>query len=253
MKKVLLLLVLFPALLCCQISQTIFTKIGFYDYYTLFKDNGKSIQHIIDSNYYFNRMSELGLTHLVTYGDSGSNQGKPEPLNNTYGLKILDDNMRWHGNHDPNSDFYPFQYAYAVGNGIDNTNFPYQLGGSTAADNLESDKWGYGTNYPNIPSNNKSCMWLTTWPTPRDNVDDSYPDPDNGWLVFRHARNTSLDANTSGNFLTAELRASQQPYTYVAGTNNFVNYYISINAKIETLSGGNGNDIVAEVIINEIR
>jgi hypothetical protein len=208
MKYVLLLVLLFPTFLYCQSPLEGFPKIGFYDYYELFKDNGKSIQlkHIIDSNYYFNRMSELGLTHLVTYGDNGLNQGKPEPLNNIYGLKILDDNMRWHGIHDPNSDFYPFQYAYAVGNGIDNSNFPYQLGGSNASDTLASDNWGYGINVPNIPSNNKSCMWLTTWPTARDNVDDNWPDYDNqqnNILVFRHERNTNQNANPFGNFLTA--------------------------------------------------
>ena len=92
MRKALLLLVFFQAVLYCQISKDVFPKIGYYDYYWIYKYYNLISQIDPNSstgpNYHYKLMSQLGLTHLVTFGDDIS-------LNNSYGLKIIDDNLLW--------------------------------------------------------------------------------------------------------------------------------------------------------------
>jgi hypothetical protein len=98
MKKM-FFLVLLPAILYCQPIDSFFPKVGYYDYFRLNKDYDP-IPNIVPNHYYFDKMKDLGLTHLVTYGDLAALQ-----TSYNYGLKIIDDNMNWFATN-PNSPYY---------------------------------------------------------------------------------------------------------------------------------------------------
>ena len=229
MKKVLLLLLLFPAILTCQISQNLFPKIGYTDYYWLYKqllNKGLTPGHIIDSNYYFDKMSELGLTHLISYGDEIS-------LNNTYGLKIIDDNMSWWACHFQDKYpadicFYPYYYCHATGN--ENNSLPYEVGGDKASTTSDVGYWGFGAD---ISDSRHSGYYLCNPDTNLNpiTIDINFKDLDkSNEHVFCAVQGQS--PQHSGIFLTADLRPSHQPYSKIISWDPNIAYYINIKARI---------------------
>ncbi|MDR3666185.1 MAG: hypothetical protein P4L35_05015 [Ignavibacteriaceae bacterium] len=227
MKKVLLLMLLFPAILNCQISKNIFPKIGFYDYHW-----AKNYYNLPISDYHYNELSQLGLTHLVTYADTLSN--------NKHGFQILDDNMSWFSCHPKQGEsyFYPYFYCHATGN--ENNSLPYEVGGEIASVTSKNDNWGFGADNSNFVS-----RYFLINPGPSSTV--NYDDYDEGYNV--HVFRSVLGTHSQGIFLTAELRDSHQPNSKIVSWDNYIDYFFSLRARI--VAHGNPADTICKIRIYE--
>jgi len=230
MKKFIVLLSLVLSMqIFPQISPTEFPKIGFADMYGLYKypapywTPGQG--PYADSSYYYPRLLELGLTHVVTDAD-------PIPLNPAYNnsIKILDDNFAH------TSYKKPYLYAQGVGNHIDH--LPYEVGGSNISlINNTGDFFGFGTN-----TSGAKCSW---WIYPFDvNTVGDKAQPDLNNTIMVHSAIVGVD--NPGVIMRAEPDYTHQAYNAKGGP---VSYYkLFINAKID---GALGTDNVAKVRIYE--
>ncbi|MBE2281815.1 MAG: hypothetical protein IAE91_15630 [Ignavibacteriaceae bacterium] len=126
-----------------------FPRIGFGDFYYLklfppYYNYDSSRLDFSAQGYYYDKLEELGLTHIVTKaGDISYKYNKK--------LKILDFNFAWKSFN--NKDYLAYAYARAQGN--DFNYYPYELGGDPAPLSLKS---GFGdsvhTNFWTSFSNN---------------------------------------------------------------------------------------------------
>ncbi|MDR3611830.1 MAG: T9SS type A sorting domain-containing protein [Ignavibacteriaceae bacterium] len=245
MKKLLLFL-LFSSLLYCQSQPTIFWKVGYYDNYWLYKqlylkNQNFNLNHFINSNYYFDKMSELGLTHLVSYGDQIALNN-----NNTNGLKIIDDNLSQYTCHPKDLEvaFYPYFYSRATGN--EKNSLPYEVGGDKADPNLEIDNWGFGADNGIRVSRYVKCEPFKLGDPNPPIINSSFEDINTTPHV--HVFRADTNNNHEGIFLTADLRKCHQPYS--GDQWKTLDYYINIRARIDNIP--NGNPIVAKIHVYEV-
>ncbi|GAB1444088.1 hypothetical protein MASR2M39_29340 [Ignavibacteriales bacterium] len=149
-----------------QIGVTQFPKIGFGDYNLIARHpmyyggtNNATLHGLYASSsikYYFPKMQELGLTHLVTGADV------PTTLNPNInpGIKIMDMNFGWDVTDYPGT--YSAVYAFSHAEGSTGLRVKYQLGGDRTT-NVNPDElvsnYGFGTS-------SQSNFWMMQQGTP---------------------------------------------------------------------------------------
>ena len=234
MKKFIVLLSLVLSMqIFPQISPTEFPKIGYADMYWLYEypsyyyPNHSPGSHHTDSSYYYPRLVELGLTHVVTDADA-------IPLNPAYNssIKILDNNF-------PHTSYNkPYLYAQGVGNYINH--LPYEVGGDNISlINNTDDVFGFGTN---TPPNAKGSWWIQRFDV---NTIGTKAQPDLNNTIVVHSAMVGVD--NPGLIMKAEFDPTHQhPYNSRGGSTFY--YKLFINAKID---GTLGTDNVARIRIYE--
>ena len=210
MKKILLtLLLLITANLFAQMGVTEFPKIGYGGWYWLV-GSGHPL--------YYEKMDEVGFTHLVTKAASPS-------LNNGYGIKLMDIKFNWKlysGEID--------KYARAAGN--HHGSYAYQVGGDSSA-----TVWEDGNNYYGFgkPTGNTYSRWVSNAPGVGSH---NTPNGSGGYCSYASVAN-----DNQGRFLYAipELRHFGRDY-------NNRNFKVKMLAKI-TNASVTPNDLIARVHI----
>ena len=228
-----------PAL--AQISPDEFPKIGYADMYWLKRTslyyyfNQNNPIDYSDSSWFFPQLLELGLTHVVSYGDQ-------IPLNPDInsGIKIIDNNFdKW--STQPYNN--PSKYYTAIGNATNHLS--YEAGGNDIAilTNFD-DNYGFGTAGPPITANAHSSWWIYPYNNQCDpDVNTSYYDPQ----PYNKTVHYLPVGQGPGKILVARLNYQHSGHKKERGWDNYLKLYIE--ARID---GANNSDPVAEVRIYEI-
>ncbi|MBN1638319.1 MAG: T9SS type A sorting domain-containing protein [Ignavibacteriales bacterium] len=226
MRKNFLFLLLITSAIFGQINPSEFPKIGWHDMYyfmlTSVTDPGMRGTYA-DSNYFYHRMQELGITHFVT--EVGSEVYSN--FKNT-GFKVLHPIYPRKAN-DPYHNVT--KYLFASGN-YEN-NFPYEVGGEQIAriDNVD-ERAGLGVD--NI------CSW---WIYPFQDLTVGETNKKDGDIFVNYCE---VGNHTPGLIMRADIDPRHFPYYML--NDFYYQYRLGLNAKID---GAYGSDTVMIIHISE--